>query len=280
MKLAQRLALGYIRGKLKILSRVSKKKAAQTAFDLFCTPQFRNRKKLPPVFKDAETLRDRFREYDIVGYRWNKGAGRRALIIHGFESSVVNFDRYVKPLISKGYEVLAFDAPAHGRSSGNRINALILRDFLFFIQEKYGPVQSWLAHSFGGLATCLALEMIPHNSDYRLVLVAPLTETTTAMASFFKMLKLEPSVQTGFIEIIRQFNGKDPEWYSIRRAIKNIKAQVLWFHDEEDAVTPFLDASKVRDDDHPNVSFSISKGLGHRRIYRDNKVKKRIVDFL
>lgn len=280
MKLAQRLALGYIRGKLKILSKVSRKKAAQMAFDLFCTPQYRNKKKLPPVFKEAETLRDRFREYELVGYRWNKGAGKRVMIIHGFESSVVNYDRYIKPLVNKGYEVLAFDAPAHGRSSGKRINSLIFRDFIFYIQEKYGPVQSYLAHSFGGLAVCLALEMIPHDNDHRLVLVAPLTETSSAMASFFSMLKIEPSVQEEFSQIIFRYNGKAPDWYSIRRAIHHIKAQVLWFHDEEDAVTPLGDALRVREDGHPNIEFVISKGLGHRRIYRDNKVKKRIVDFL
>lgn len=280
MKLAQRLALGYIRGKLKILSKVSRKKAAQMAFDLFCTPQYRNKKKLPPVFKEAETLRDRFREYELVGYRWNKGAGKRVMIIHGFESSVVNYDRYIKPLVNKGYEVLAFDAPAHGRSSGKRINSLIFRDFIFYIQEKYGPVQSYLAHSFGGLAVCLALEMIPHDNDHRLVLVAPLTETSSAMASFFSMLKIEPSVQEEFSQIIFRYNGKAPDWYSIRRAIHHIKAQVLWFHDEEDAVTPLGDALRVREDGHPNIEFVISKGLGHRRIYRDNKVKRRIVDFL
>jgi len=59
----------------------------------------------------------------IKGWRWNHPAERKVLILHGFESSAINFDRYVKPLIKKGYEVLAFDAPAHGRSGSKTITA-------------------------------------------------------------------------------------------------------------------------------------------------------------
>jgi hypothetical protein len=54
MKLGQKLAVAYIRTKFKLLAAVSKKKAAAKAFDLFCTPQFRNLKELPAIFKEAE----------------------------------------------------------------------------------------------------------------------------------------------------------------------------------------------------------------------------------
>ncbi|MDX1954409.1 MAG: alpha/beta fold hydrolase [Chitinophagaceae bacterium] len=280
MKLAQRLALGYVRGKLRLLSKVSKRKAAEKAFDLFCTPQFRNLKKRPPIFKEAEMIQEKFLDYKLVGYRWNKGGQRRVLIIHGFESSVVNFDHYIKPLIRKGYEVLAFDAPAHGRSSGKQINALIFRDFILHVNKQFGPIHSFMAHSFGGMALGLALEMIPHDEEYRVVLIAPLTETTTSMGTFFHLLRIDPATQAEFSALITRMAGKDPSWYSLRRVMPNLKARVLWFHDEDDGLTPLRDAEKVKADGHPHVEFVISKGLGHRRIYRDNQVKKRIVSFL
>src|SRR6185503_17778745 len=123
MKLSQRFALSYIRTKFKLLSSISKKKAAVKAFELFCTPQKRNRKPLPRIFEQAEKLQFKLEGIPIQGWRWNHGSERKLLILHGFESSVVNFDRYVKPFIKKGYEVLAFDAPAHGRSGGKKITA-------------------------------------------------------------------------------------------------------------------------------------------------------------
>lgn len=202
------------------------------------------------------------------------------MLLHGFESSVVNFDKYVKPLIKKGYEILAFDAPAHGRSSGKIINAPLYKKTIIEVNKKFGPVQSFMAHSFGGLAVCLALEEIYHTADYRLVLVAPATETPTAIDSFFKFLKLDPDIRPAFDKLIMKRSGVSPDWYSIKRTMKHIRAQVLWFHDEEDDITPLADALIVKEENYPNMAFVITKGLGHRRIYRDNKVAKAIIDFL
>ena len=250
------------------------------AFDLFCTPQRRNVKPLPKIFEAAEKLHFKLDGNTVNGWRWNHPAERKVLILHGYESSVTNFDRYIRPFIKKGYEVLAFDAPAHGRSGGKKINAPFYKRMIQEIHKKYGPVQSYMAHSFGGLAVSLALEEISHTTDYRLVLIAPATETTTAIDSFFKFLKLEPAVRVEFEKVIIKAGGVSSEWYSIKRAMKHIKAKVLWFQDEDDEVTPMSDVLKVKAENYPGIEFVITKGLGHRRIYRDNKVTKSIVDFL
>lgn len=280
MKLSQRLALRYIRTKFKLLSAISKKKAAAAAFKLFCTPQARNRKKIPAIFSEAERLQFQLDGITVLGWRFNKGGSRRVLIIHGFESSVINFDRYIRPLLRKGYEVLAFDAPAHGRSGGKEINAPLYQKTLLHINKLYGPVQSFMAHSFGGLAISLALEDISHTSDTRLVLIAPATETSSAIDGFFAFLQLDPALRPEFERLIVKRSGVSSEWFSIRRAMKHIKAEVMWFHDENDEVTPISDVLKVKEENYPNVAFVFTKGLGHRRIYRENKVVKRIIDFL
>jgi pimeloyl-ACP methyl ester carboxylesterase len=216
----------------------------------------------------------------VRGWRWNNSIEKKVLILHGFESTVVNFDKYIKALSAKGYEVLAFDAPAHGRSDGKQINAPLYKKTILEINRLYGPVQSFIAHSFGGLAVSLALEKISHTPDHKLVLIAPATETTTAIEYFFKFLELDPSVRAEFDKAIMKKGGEKPEWYSIRRAMTHIQAKVLWVHDEEDDTTPISDVMKVKAENHPNIEFVITKGLGHRRIYRENKVVKMIVDFL
>lgn len=280
MKLAQKIAVGYFRTKFRLLTAISKKKAAEKAFDLFRTPQRRVKKKLPKIFTEAEKIQFQLEGNTIRGWRWNHPAEKKILIIHGYESSVINFDRYVKPLTRKGYEVLAFDAPAHGRSSGRHITAPLYKDMIKTVHATYGPVQSYMAHSFGGLAVSLALEEISHDENYRLVLIAPATETTTAIDSFFTFLKLDSSIRPAFEKVIVKAGGVSSEWYSIRRAMKHIKAQVLWLHDEDDDITPLKDVLAVQKENHPNIKYVFSSGLGHRRIYRDNKVTKAIVDFL
>ena len=62
--------------------------------------------------------------------------------------------------------------------------------------------------------------------------------------------------------------------------MQNIKAKVLWIHDENDDATPLGDALKVKEDNHPNIQFAITKGFGHRRIYHDTEIRKLVVDFL
>ncbi len=114
----------------------------------------------------------------------------------------------------------------------------------------------------------------------RVALIAPATETTSAIDSFFKFLDLRPEIRKDFDQLIFDKSGHWPSHFSVRRAMQQVQAQVLWFHDEQDELTPLSDALKVRDDQHPNLSFVITQGLGHRAIYRDNKVVKQVIEFL
>ncbi|HYC27849.1 MAG TPA: alpha/beta fold hydrolase, partial [Chitinophagaceae bacterium] len=202
MKLGQKIAINYIRAKLNILALVSKEKAAAKAFDLFCTPFRRTRKKKPPIFDKGEKLHFTLEGLTINGHRWNPHQPKKILIVHGFESTSYNFDRYVGPLIKKGYEVLAFDAPAHGISEGKRITLPLYVAMLEKINERYGPIHGFLAHSFGGLALAHFLEKVPHDESARAVLIAPATETSTAIDSFFRFLHLNNDIRKEFDELI------------------------------------------------------------------------------
>jgi pimeloyl-ACP methyl ester carboxylesterase len=279
-KLGKGLAITYYRTKFRVLSTVSKKKAAEIAFDLFCTPQFRYKKPLSKNFIESEKLHFNIHGETVRGYRWNKGAARKVLIAHGFNSTVANFDSYISPLIKKGYEILAFDAPAHGRSTGKIINAVIYSDMILAINEKYGPIQSYIGHSFGGLGISLALEQIPHDENYRLVLIAPATESKSAIDFFFSFMRLDHGVRKEFDDMIFRMGQKPSEWYSVSRVIKDIQAKVYWVHDEDDDITPWRDAQKVKEQNHPHIDFVVTKGFGHKRIYRSEKIVQSIVDFL
>ncbi len=57
MKLAQKLAINYVRAKLNILALVSNRKAAKFAFKIFSTPARKNKKNTPAIFGKGEKLR-------------------------------------------------------------------------------------------------------------------------------------------------------------------------------------------------------------------------------
>lgn len=280
MKFAQKLVVNYFRAKLNMIAVLSKRKAAESAFRLFCTPLRKVKVKTPVVFNRGEKLQFSFDGHKIKGMRWNHPGKKKALIIHGFESSSKNFDRYVSALLKKDYEVLIFDAPAHGESTGKRITLPLYRDTLKKIHEMYGPINAYIGHSFGGAVLSHFLETIPHDNTLKVVFIAPATETVTSIDTFFKFLHLGDDVRKEFDKLIFDKSGFYAEHFSMRRAMNNVRAQILWFHDEDDELTPIGDALKVRDDNHSNISFRISQGLGHRRIYRDNKIFKETIDFL
>lgn len=280
MAIAKRLALQYVRTKFKLLSRLSKRAAAEKAFELFVTPQSREKKELSPLFKKAESLRFDFEGVAIQGYRFHHPSDKRCLILHGFESSVLNFEAYVTPLAKKGYEVLGFDAPAHGASGGKRINALDYKNLILKIQQEYGPITSFITHSFGGLALALALEEMPHDETWKAVFIAPATESVTAANHFTALLKLDAEVLKEFEALIEEANNRPLSWYSVARAAGAIKAQVLFLQDEKDSITPLSDVRPIMDKGYPNFRFVISTGLGHSYIYRAKQTLHTVVDFL
>lgn len=280
MELAQKIAINYFRAKLNLIGVVSKRKAAHAAFDLFCTPFRRSPKALPRVFERAEKLSFSLDGITLNGYRFNHPATEKALLIHGFESSAKNFERYVAPLVRKGYEVIAFDGPGHGKSGGKRIHIPLYLKALEEICERYGPIRHFMAHSFGALTLAHLLEQKPFDAQTRAAFIAPATETVTAIDSFFKLLDLNGDIRKEFDHIILEKSGCPPEFFSILRAMKNIRARILWIHDEQDELTPLSDALRVKDGQFPNVTFHITQGLGHRRIYRENKVVRLITEFL
>lgn len=281
MKITQILAINYIRIKFQVLSLISTRKTANAAFQLFCTPLVKPPRHIPSIFKKAEQLNETLDGKNIRGYRWNKDQPVKILILHGFSSAAYKFHMYIEPLVKKGYEVIAFDAPAHGGSQGKTINALQYKAMIELLVKKYGPFTGYFTHSFGGLALSLAMENIPHDAATKIVLVAPATETTTAIDIAFKMLKLRSKrVRDAFDDIIYQMSGQPTSWFSVSRAMQHIKASVLWIHDEDDNITPLKDAIKVKEQQRPNIQFIITNELGHRQIYRDEKVKKTVLDFL
>ena len=279
MKLGQLLAVNYIRARLNLLAVVSKRRAAEKAFKIFCTPFYRNLKPAPPIFEQAAPLSINLKGNTIRGFKWNSGGEKRALILHGFESSVKNFDAYIGRLVEKNYEVIAYDAPGHGVSGGKEITLPLYIEMISAIHFTHGTIQSFMAHSFGGLALAHFIEKIP-NANTRMALIAPATETKTAIDTFFRFLQLGESVRSEFEKLIETKSGVPAAYFSIPRALENIKAPVLWVHDKDDEVTPLKDVEPVMAKNYPNVSFMITEGLGHKKIYRNNRVINAVVDFL
>ncbi|MCH5721217.1 alpha/beta hydrolase [Niabella hibiscisoli] len=181
----QSIIIKIFRGRLQLLATLSKKRAGNEAFRIFCTPYFRMAYKESEV-KGSERLSFKFGSANTIGYRWNRGDRKKLLIVHGFRSASANFLHFTAPLIQKGYEIVAFDAPAHGLSEGKRLNAIEYKDFITALHDHYGPFGAFLAHSFGGLAVSMNLAELSENTNIKTVLVAPAANSRQLIEFFLK----------------------------------------------------------------------------------------------
>lgn len=282
MKLKEKLGIGYIRFQLKILAAFAPQKAARLAFRLFCTPQHQEAMASPAIFNLAESASFPFGEHRVKGYRWNQLKPKKYLVLHGFNSRAYKFHWYISTLVNMGHQVLAFDAPAHGKSKGKTINADEYRQLIEAIMEKYGPFDGFIAHSFGGLALALAIENLGGTtSSSKLVLIAPATETVTSLNIALQQLQItQPSVKKALEQLIIETSGHPVDWFSVNRAILRFNNPVLWVHDENDRITPYADAKITKDKDLPHVTFLTTQHLGHRKIYHNDAVKQQVIAFL
>jgi pimeloyl-ACP methyl ester carboxylesterase len=281
MNIARRIVVNYLRARLNIIAVFSPVLAARSAYRIFSTPFRKSRKPAPPVFSQCEHLSARTAAGKIAVYRWNHPSPQKILILHGFESRAFNFDAYIKPLIKAGFEVLAMDAPAHGASEGKKLS---LPDYVSAIEEvtlHFGPFNALMGHSFGGLAMGMYLESRADLPAVDAILIAPATETTTAIDTFFRFLQLGREIRKAFDQYIRDLSGRDPEHFSLKRIVPlQQRHRFLWVHDEDDDLTPLSDVEPLIVEGHEHVTFLITQGLGHRRIYRDNRVRQEILSFL
>ncbi len=274
--------ISYYKTKLKTTGLVSPRKAAEMAYEIFCTPRGgRFNGPMPAAFQQAEQLSLVTDGLTVRGFRFLPGNpnGRKILIAHGFSSYSYKFERYINLFTQAGFEVLSFDAPAHGTSEGRLINAAIYKELLVKVESLHGPLYGLMGHSLGGLAAALAFETLADVENRKLVLIAPATETETTFADFFKMVPVSDKVKDAFIQLIIEIAGQPVSYFSVSRVVKNTGGSVLWVHDKQDPICPFKDVKPLLSLHLPHVRFLVTEQLGHSKIYKDKAVSTEILQF-
>ena len=142
-----------IRGGIRATSAVSPRLAGRFATQAFSLTQPR----MPVREADAVThfaaRRGTLRigSADVTTYRWGAG-DRTVLLLHGWRGRASQFAPLVRELVSEGFHVVSFDAPAHGDSTGRRTD---IRDWIEAteqLQRAHGRFSAIVGHSFGALA--------------------------------------------------------------------------------------------------------------------------------
>lgn len=210
---------------------------------------------------------------DLPVYTW--GAGETVLLVHGWSSHAGQMTAFVPPLLERGFRVVAFDAPAHGRAPGRRTDIFEIRDALLEVARRFGPPRAVLTHSLGGLAFVSVAGRGPLARTRAAVLVSPGLRLGALVGAFSGRLGLSHRSALALEDRIEALAGRALE--EARPEAVNVPALVV--HDRDDRDIPLEEGRRVARA-LPRGRILATEGLGHRRIIRDPGVASRAADFL
>jgi pimeloyl-ACP methyl ester carboxylesterase len=239
---------------------------------------------------DAETLQLEGPSGTIVARRWG-AAGPLVLLVHGWNGRGTQLGEFVAPLVASGHQVVAFDAPGHGESSGSRSSMIEFANafdaVLDAMRPFFQPLRGVIAHSMGGPAVTFALSRARargralHEAaqEPRLVFIAPPTDVRDFVDTVSSQLGLLPVTQArleGLLE--RRIGMRLDELHAVKLA-QHMRQPLLVVHDQSDRAVPFASGQSLASA-WPGSMLHATHGLGHSRILRDSAVISAATDFI
>ena len=257
-------------------SHIAKKKAAEKAFMLFCTPRKGKVLDLQREFLDeAKSNRIKTNGLELQTYKW-KGNKETVLLIHGWESNVFRWRNLISYLKKEDYNIIAFDAPAQGYSTGKILNVPLYTECTQAIINQYKP-KYVIGHSMGGMTTLYHEEKYPNRITEKLITIGAPSDLEDIMNHYQRLLRFNDKVLEGLNEYLNEIYGFGIKDFSTSKFKGHLPKKGLVIHDKEDPIAPFIASEKVHAQ-WENSYLYVTKGLGHS-MHQDN-VNLKIIDFL
>ncbi|MFN3202359.1 MAG: alpha/beta hydrolase [Bradymonadia bacterium] len=257
------------------LSTVAPNTSARLLAHLFTSPTRRRRPSRERAWlKDATSFKVLFdHRRHLVIHRWGKGPV--ILLVHGWAGRGSQLGALVEPLVSQGFTVVAFDAPAHGRADGRNTALPEFAQAIRHVASIVGPVHGLVAHSMGAAATSVA---IAQGLDVeRLVYIAPPENPERYLHSAARWLGFDERVATLAKLRLESRYGLRFDQARGSNLTGQFTAPLLVIHDAGDEDVPHTEGERLVAS-WPGARLMTTQGLGHRRILRDPKVLMAVVD--
>jgi len=214
----------------------------------------------------------------IQCYRWGT-MGRKVLLVHGWAGRAGQFRSMIPALLTHGFQAVAFDGPAHGKSEGKQTNPIEFADTMKAIMKVEGELHAIVAHSFGGVA---ALYAISHGLPVRkLITISSPTIAEQVVGNYRRVLNASEAAGQAFRDHLMKTYGITFEEISSLHLIRQVPAPLdfLMIQDENDPEVAVENATELKKV-YPAATIHLTKGLGHTRILRDEGVISLILKYL
>ena len=250
--------------------------AARWAETIFCTPPRHD----PPASEEeflstGKRFTVRSEGQELAAWEW--GAGPTVLLAHGWGSRAGRFRGIGRALVGAGFKVVAYDAPAHGRSTGRFTSLPEFARALRAVSDQMGEVYGVVGHSLGGAAACVAMHAgLPVR---RVAIVAPPADVqgfSREFGDYFRIPSRTRQVLQRNLEARLRMRWED---LHIPTLARTLSVPALIIHDREDMEVPFSHGEEIARA-FPQGRLIATTGLGHRAILRNPEVVRQVVAFM
>lgn len=256
----QALRIGFALGRI-----LRPQNTLHRAVQLFSTPfaSSRSRALAAPTHGARESRLD-VDGLSIATYAWGDPSRQPyVLFAHGWSSHGTRIAKWIEPLQSSGYAVVAFDQAGHGRSGGRRTTLPDFACHLMAVARHFGPAAAVIGHSLGGAAAAVALARGLQAECA--VLIAPAADPLAAMERFSRFVGLGTAFAARMAAFFEARTRVPIEELQAHRNAPLIARPALIVHDLEDREVPWHEGERYAR--LWNGARLIStRGFGHNRI--------------
>jgi pimeloyl-ACP methyl ester carboxylesterase len=222
----------------------------------------------------------------IAAWQFGNPASPAVIASHGWGGRGAQFRSFVPALVDAGFQVWLFDHVGHGLSEGRQAS---LVDFASGVNavhrhiEQHGAtVHGMLSHSLGSAGVATALRGFARTAPVaaqRVVMIAPPSSLMRYSRFFARYIGIPERIREAMQWRFEQRYGVKWNEFEMPHAVNGLKSAALVIHDAEDRdVTPESGLMVARS--WPGARLVRTRGLGHRRILKDNGVVQDTVDFM
>lgn len=216
---------------------------------------------------------------NIAVYHWGEPERPVVLCVHGWNGRASQFTGMLPALLKAGYQVVAFDAPGHGNSTGNTSNLFRISEVLQSVAQSHPQLQAVITHSFGGMAAAYAIKHLGLQVRKLIMIASPVSGHYLA-DMFAQSLGINQRVMSRFDKRLRHEFGDDVyERISVEQNLRDNNLPILLIHDKQDKAVSWRNSERIKAVAAQAVVI-YTEGHGHRRPLRDKKLIRQIVTFL
>lgn len=209
---------------------------------------------------------------------WSWGNGPKVLLAHGWSGRGGQFHPWISSLVEQGFQVIAYDAPGHGDSTGNTSALPRFVDTIETIIKSQGPFYAVIGHSLGGAAAILSTA---RGIDLPKIIsiAAPGDIQSLFFRTFQQKMGFHPRVIEGIQNRLKWRYQISMQALEPLNQTPRMNSDLLLWHDINDQEVPWSEAERLFQNS-PKAILKTIRGPGHYRILRDQTVISESLNFL